>query len=222
MPLINSEIYRTIKDRILFLEYNPGQILNENTLAKEFGVSRTPLREVLSRLEWEQLARILPRTGIMVTEIEFQKMMHVFQVRFGIEGLVGSLVAEKITDDHLDKIDKIRKECIQLLDRKSRKDLVNIDFKFRDVLYEAANNPVLRDISQYLYDLTLRLWYIISDRGDWAEEVRPLLDEIEQTHEVLSRRDPQEAAKLRREFLIKHFARIRSKFLGIPSKVPEV
>lgn len=217
---MNREIYRIIKDRILFLEYNPGQILNENTLAEEFGVSRTPLREVLSRLEWEQLTRILPRTGTMVTEIEFQKMMHVFQIRFEIEGLVGKLAAEKITDDHLDKIDKIRQECSQLLHRRSRKDLVNIDIKFRDALYDAANNPTLRDISQYLYDLTLRLWYTISERGDWVEEVNPLLDEIEQTHKALSRRDSQEAGKLRREFLIKHFARIRSKFLGVPSEVP--
>ena len=219
---MNREIYRTIKDRILFLEYKPGQILNENTLAEEFGVSRTPLREVLSRLVWAQLARILPRTGTMITEIEFQKMMHVFQIRFEIEGLVGRLAAENVTDDHLDKIDKIRQECSQLLDRKNRKDLVNIDFKFRDVLYDAADNPVLRDISQYLYDLTLRLWYIISDRGDWAEEVQPLLDEIKQTRKALSRRDPQEAGKLRREFLIKHFARIRRKFLGVPSEVPAV
>jgi DNA-binding GntR family transcriptional regulator len=219
---MNREIYRIIKDRILFLEYKPGQILNENTLAEEFGVSRTPLREVLSRLVWAQLARILPRTGTMITEIEFQKMMHVFQIRFEIEGLVGRLAAENVTDDHLDKIDKIRQECSQLLDRKNRKDLVNIDFKFRDVLYDAADNPVLRDISQYLYDLTLRLWYIISDRGDWAEEVQPLLDEIKQTRKALSRRDPQEAGKLRREFLIKHFARIRRKFLGVPGKVPAV
>ena len=218
---MNHKIYRIIKDRILFLEYKPGQILNEKTLADEFGVSRTPLREVLSRLVWEQLVRILPRSGTMVTEIEFQKMMHVFQIRFEIEELVGRLACEKITDNHLDNIDKIQKEGSQLLDRKSRKALVNIDFKFRDVLYDAANNPVLRDISQYLYDLTLRLWYIISDRGDWAEEVQPLLDEIKQTHEALSKGNPQEVGKLRSEFLIKHFARIRMKFLGGSSRIPE-
>lgn len=218
---MNHEIYRIIKDRILFLEYKPGQILNEKTLAEEFGVSRTPLREVLSRLVWEQLARILPRSGTMVTEIEFQKMMHVFQIRFEIEELVGRLASEKITDNHLDNIDKIRKECSQILDRKNRKDLVNIDFKFRDVLYDAANNPVLRDISQHLYDLTLRLWYIISDRGDWAEEVQPLLDEIKQTHDALSKGNPQEVGNLRSEFLIKHFARIRMKFLGGSSRIPE-
>lgn len=219
---MNHKIYRIIKDRILFLEYKPGQILNEKTLAEEFGVSRTPLREVLSRLVWEQLVRILPRSGTMVTEIEFQKMMHVFQIRFEIEELVGRLACEKITDHHLENIDKIQKEGSQLLDRKNRKDLMNIDFKFRDVLYDAANNPVLRDISQYLYDLTLRLWYIISDRGDWAEEVQPLLDEIKQTYEALSKGNRQEAGKLRSEFLIKHFARIRMKFLGGSSRIPEV
>lgn len=219
---MNHKIYRIIKDRILFLEYKPGQILNEKTLAEEFGVSRTPLREVLSRLVWEQLVRILPRSGTMVTEIEFQKMMHVFQIRFEIEELVGRLACEKITDNHLENIDKIQKEGRQLLDRKNRKDLMNIDFKFRDVLYDAANNPVLRDISQYLYDLTLRLWYIISDRGDWAEEVQPLLDEIKQTYEALSKGNRQEVGKLRSEFLIKHFARIRMKFLGGSSRIPEV
>jgi len=218
---MNHKIYRIIKDRILFLEYKPGQILNEKTLADEFGVSRTPLREVLSRLVWEQLVRILPRTGTMVTEIEFQKMMHVFQIRFEIEELVGRLACEKITDNHLNNIAKIQKEGRQLLNRKDRKDLMNIDFKFRDVLYEAANNPVLRDISQYLYDLTLRLWYIISDRGDWSDEVQPLLDEIKQTLEALSKGNPQEVGKLRSEFLIKHFARIRMKFLGGSSRIPE-
>jgi DNA-binding GntR family transcriptional regulator len=68
---MNPDIYREIKRRILFLEYEPGQILNENVLAREFGVSRTPMREVLYRLSWEQLARIIARTGTMVTQIEF-------------------------------------------------------------------------------------------------------------------------------------------------------
>jgi DNA-binding GntR family transcriptional regulator len=157
----------------------------------------------------------------MVTEIEFQKMMHVFQIRFEIEELVGRLACEKITDNHLNNIAKIQKEGRQLLNRKDRKDLMNIDFKFRDVLYDAANNPVLRDISQYLYDLTLRLWYIISDRGDWPDEVQPLLDEIKQTQEALSKGNPQEVGKLRSEFLIKHFARIRMKFLGGSGRTPE-
>ena len=105
---MNLDIYREIKRRILFLEYAPGQILNENVLAKEFGVSRTPMREVLYRLSWEQLARIIARTGTMVTQIEFQTMMHTYQTRLGVEGEVGRLCAELATDAHLEAIRAIR------------------------------------------------------------------------------------------------------------------
>ncbi len=95
---------------------------------------------------------------------------------------------------------------------------MNIDFKYRDVLYGAANNPVLGNISQYLYYLTLRIWYIVIDI-DWAEEVQAFSEEIEQTLEALSRKDPQEAGKVRREWLIRHLERIKKNFLGVPGKV---
>jgi DNA-binding GntR family transcriptional regulator len=209
---MNKEILKTVRDRILFMEYPPGQLVNEKALAEEFGFSRTPVREVLNRLEWEQLVRIIPRTGAIVTEIEFQKMIHVFQIRLDIEALVGRLAAEHITEKHLGEVDAIRQNCSELLAKKDRKALVGIDLEFRRVLYDAANNPVLRDMSQYLYNLTLRLWYAVFNRGDWIEEVRSLLEEIERSHEVLTRRQPEEAGKLRRELLSGHIERIKSKF----------
>ena len=55
---------------------------------------------------------------------------------------------------------------------------VDIDVKFRDLLFDAANNPVLRDISNHLYHQTLRLWFITLSRGQWKEEVRAMHEEI--------------------------------------------
>jgi len=209
---MNVDIYRTILHRILFFEYPPGRILNENLLAKEFGVSRTPLREVLNRLEWEQLVRIIPRTGTIVTEIEFQKMTQVFQIRLEIEDLAGRLAAQQVTDDQLEKIEKIKQECEALKEHRSQRALVETDFKFRDILYDAANNPVLRDISQYLYHLTIRLSYILFERGEWDEGVRASLDEYEQVYEALARKDSAAAGSLRREWLRTHIERIKGKF----------
>ena len=209
---MRQDILKAVRERILFLEYAPGQILNENALAKEFGVSRSPLRKVLARLEWEQLVRVIPRTGTMVTEIEFHKMMQVYQVRLEVEALVGRLAAEHITDHHLHEINAIRGECTRLFGQANRKALVNIDFEFRKILYDAANNPMLTDWSQHLYNLTLRVWYFLFERTNWEEEVQGLLTEIEQTHLALSRRDPEESAKLRRGFLNSYLERIRNKF----------
>jgi len=83
---MNEQIYTVIKNRILFLEYAPGQILNENVLAKEFGVSRTPMRDVLNRLEWEKMARVIPRTGTMVNEIKFEHMMNIYRASHNCQG----------------------------------------------------------------------------------------------------------------------------------------
>ena len=214
---MNLKIYTEIKNRILFMEYQPGQILNEKVLAQEFGMSRTPLREVLNRLEWDQLVRVLPRSGTMVTEIEFQKMMYTYQVRFEVEELVGKLAAEHMTDDLIARMDALQEQCAKLFDLKCRRDLVEIDIQFREILFDAARNPVLRDISIQLYHLTLRLWYITLDRGLWSEEVQAMHDEIAATKTAWKDNGSQKISSLRKEILIRHFERLREKFLGMPS-----
>jgi DNA-binding GntR family transcriptional regulator len=214
---MNKDIYDALRERILYLDYHPGQILNENTLAREFNVSRTPMREVLNRLEWGQLARIIPRTGTMVTEIEFQKMMNAFQARLAIDGLVARLAAEHMSAASLTDLDSLADEGERLRGNRQRKALVAIDLRFRDILHAAANNPVLGDIAQYLYDLTFRLWYIILDRGEWDEEVDALVDEIRQLRSVFEKKDGVEAERIRRDRLMKHLERIRQKFLGTPA-----
>lgn len=211
---MNQEIYRTIKNRILFLEYEPGQILNENVLAKEFGVSRTPMRECLYRLEWEKLVRILPRTGTMVTEVEFQKMLHGYQTRVEIEGLVGRMAAEQISASHLEQIAAVRQDCGKLVDNKELKALAEIDFRFRNVLHDAVSNPVLKDISDLLYQITFRIWFLTMGRGDWKAEVLSLEQEISETMQSLKENNPIRTGKIRRAHLLSHIERIQAKFFG--------
>ncbi|HSO20275.1 MAG TPA: GntR family transcriptional regulator [Desulfosarcina sp.] len=212
---MNPEIYREIKRRILFLEYAPGQILNENTLAGEFGVSRTPMREVLYRLAWEDLARIIPRTGTMVAQIEFQTMMHTYQARLGIEGEVGRLCAELGTKDHLAALERVRKACAVLTDDKQPGTLVEIDRRLRRIVHDAASNPVLKSVSDHLYTLTFRLWYVTLDKGDWQQEVREMMEEIEATLAGMRARDGEATARARRDALVRHLDRIRGKYLGV-------
>jgi len=214
---MNVEIYNQIRDRILFLEYPSGQILNEKVLAEEFGVSRTPLREVLCRLEWEQLVRILPRSGTMVTEIEFPKMMNIFQVRLEIEAMVGRLAAETITPNQLEGLEQLERDCEELLGQRNRKGLAMIDFSLRKILNDAGQNQVLRDISNQLHSLTFRIWFMIMGHGDWTEEVLSVANEIKGIREVLSRRNPIEVGEARKSALLRHVERIKRKFLEIPS-----
>lgn len=209
---MKSNMFTILRDRILYMEYQPGQILNENVLAKEFAVSRSPVRNVLNRLEWEQLVRIIPRTGSMVTEIEFNKIMHVFQVRFECEALEIQLAGNQLSDSHLMVLEKIKERCAALFDNKDRKALSAVDTEIRSMIHDAAGNPVLKEISDRLYTQTFRLWYGAMDKGDWNEEVRSMVEEIENLSHLIHSRDTKSMGSFRRKVLADHLDRTRRKF----------
>ena len=209
---MNRTMYDILRDRILYMEYQPGQILNENVLAQEFGVSRSPVRNVLNRLEWEQLVRIIPRTGSMVTEIEFNKIMHVFQVRFECEVLEIQLAANQLNDSHLTVLKEIRERCEALVDNKNRREMAAVDTDLRNLIHDAAGNPVLKEISDRLYTQTFRLWYGAMDKGDWNEEVTSMVEEIRKLSGLIQTRDTRSMGEFRRKILADHFDRMRRKF----------
>ena len=210
---MNIDIYKTIKGRILSLAYAPGSILNEKKLADEFGVSRTPLRNVLNRLESDQLVRVIPRTGILVAEIEFQQIMNTYQVRLGIEEMIGTLAAENATEEHCRLLDELLAKCENLFAARNKAELMAVDREVRSVLNDGTNNPVLKNISESLYDHTVRLWCVVLEKGDWQEEVQSVKDDIQQTVALL-KGDRSGLGMLRRELLLQHIDRIRRKFLG--------
>jgi len=212
---MNHSVYSIIRDRILYLEYEPGQILNEKILAQEFEIRRTPVRDVLNRLEWDQLVRIIPRTGSMVTEIEFGNIMNVFQVRFELADMEGRLAAEQFTPKHISTHERLRHDCDALLDNKDRKTLSGIDRAFRNVILEAAGNPVLAEVSDRLYAQTFRLWYFVMDKGGWNEEVLAVKGELEGLLKIISNGTALELGKDRKAWLVKHLERLRDKFLRL-------
>jgi DNA-binding GntR family transcriptional regulator len=215
---MNIDIYKQLYQRILFIEYEPGQILKEQALAAEFGVSRTPLRTVLFRLEWEHLIKILPRTGVQVTELELNRIMNVYQARLGLEDLIGRMAAERFTPTHFDRLDGLLKKCERLSNDKDPKALVDIDSSLRNLFHDAAGNPYLQEISERLYALTFRLWYynmIRMSTSDWSEETRSVKKELADLSTVLSQNDPNEVGRTRKRHLLEHLERIRTKFFSL-------
>lgn len=206
-----TELYQIVLGRILEAEYPPGYIINEKKLAGEFGVSRSPMREILKRLEWEKLVRTIPRTGTIVTELEFDKIVYVFQIRYEIEQLIGRLAAANITAAQLDRIKAIADECRLLLDTEDGCRVMQTDVRFREVLYEAANNPVLKDFSEVMYNLTIRFFFHPQLKDRWGSRARALLDEIEQTHQALISKDAEKTARLRYRFLKSHLGELKDR-----------
>lgn len=82
---LKLQIYDEIKDRIIRCEYLPGMQLNEDLLCNQFGSSRTPVRDALSRLEQEGLVNIHAKRGVQITEVSISAVNELFEVRMRIE-----------------------------------------------------------------------------------------------------------------------------------------
>ncbi len=212
------EIYNTLQERILYLEYEPGSILNEQNLANEFNVSRTTLRAVLFRLEWEHLIKILPRTGIQVTPLELNRIINVYQARLELEDAIGRIAAKRFAADHIEELHKLLTACDPLLDNKNARALTAIDFAIKDIFHEAAGNPYLKETAQRWYALTFRLWYfnlLKMDDDNWNKEVLSIKEELTALSNVLSEKQPIEVGHTRKAHLRKHLERIRTTFFSL-------
>ena len=202
-------------ERILYMQYAPGEILNETTLAEEFGTSRGPLRDVLKRLEWKKLVMTMPRLGTQVTEIDFQKIIQVFQIRFDIEALAARLACENAPQEHNDRIQKLIDRLNRIpKDGKKRAGVkfIEIDFLFRDILYEAAQNPILREISDFLYHLTLRVHLLTFNKGNFSRLAPLFLNEMKEFQEVFATGNVGEAGQIRRRYLKEYLEDVKSLF----------
>ncbi|MCP4297642.1 MAG: GntR family transcriptional regulator, partial [Proteobacteria bacterium] len=113
-----QNIYSTLKDRIVLMDYQPGELIREKVLMEEFDVSRTPVREALIRLETNELVKIVPNTGTFVTEVSFSKLQDLIELRTCLISFSGKLAARRITEEELEEMSKLIKEISESNDPK--------------------------------------------------------------------------------------------------------
>jgi DNA-binding GntR family transcriptional regulator len=209
---MNKKIYKEIKERILFMEYGPGKVLNEKEIAKEFNISRTPVREAILKLEWEKLIEIIPRGGVFVSKIEFQALRDIFHVRVYIEGLLARLAANNVAETYLDEIRNLRNEAISRKNEIKPKQLIKIDMRLRGIIHRMSNSKDLNELSELLYSRTLRIWYSIFNKTVFQKEVEIEIREIDGMLNVLTKKDPGMAEEYSKKIMFEHIERIKMLF----------
>jgi DNA-binding GntR family transcriptional regulator len=98
---LKNYVYKILHDKIVNCDYPPCSILNEAQLSKEFGFSRTPIREAISRLEQDGFLKVLPKKGLFVTNTSLEDVMQVFQTRIEIEPIAVRLASSKLPKEEL-------------------------------------------------------------------------------------------------------------------------
>jgi DNA-binding GntR family transcriptional regulator len=188
----NKEIYKEIKKRIIFLDYKPKQYLSIKDLAKEFGVSAIPIRELLVRLETEKLVRILPHKGIYVADISFQGFKDIFEVRLFLMGLVGRLVAQRITPEGLDKLKEL---LLKIKQEKDHHMLMRLDAEFHDLLNYYTKNETLTEIEEILRNQISRLWFFAQDSEIYFSHLPEIFEKLIKALENMDQNKCEEILK---------------------------
>jgi DNA-binding GntR family transcriptional regulator len=153
-----ERIYKAIRDRICLLEYQPGERLGEEDLAREFHVSRTPIRRVLSKLESEGLLESRHGVGTFVTDVDIDSLAQVFQLRMELAELLGKLDPIPRGEADLARVRALLVRCDKLLKKPDPKAYARLNMDFFQELGAMVGNAPLREISERLYYLTTRIW----------------------------------------------------------------
>lgn len=98
---LKNHTYQILKERLINCIYEPGTMLNEAQLATDLGLSRTPVREAISRLEMDGFIKIIPKKGIYVSDIQLSDVLQIFQTRYEIEPVALRMAAPHLPTEEL-------------------------------------------------------------------------------------------------------------------------
>lgn len=182
-----NEIYKIIKKRIITLSYEPGLALNEQELAEEFNVSRTPIRTVFKQLEFDELINIVPRYGAQITQINFVKMKSLFELTRILDPYATKLAVKNIEKEDLKELKEIVERLKTYRPEKDYQKAIIDDEKFHQLIIKNAKNPWLEKQLNLLHVHSERLWHYcesyFNDMSIFTNTFSKILKAIEEKNE---------------------------------------
>lgn len=172
LPL-RDVVFNTLRQAIITGEFAPGERLMEIALAERLGVSRTPVREAIRKLELEGLVVMIPRKGAEVAQITEKDLRDSLEVRCNLEELAVKLACERITGEGEEKLKLALENFKQAVEKQDFQNIVDSDIAFHDVIFEATQNHRLMQIASNLREQVYRyrVQYIKDDK------LHPVLEE---------------------------------------------
>lgn len=181
LPL-RDVVFQTLRKAILTGELKPGERLMEIHLASKLGVSRTPIREAIHKLELEGLVTILPRRGAMVSEISERGLKDVLEVRRDLDSFCAELASERITEEDKKRLVDANEAFNEAVKTKDATIMAKADVAFHDIIIEATGNErlvaMINNLAEQIF--RYRFEYIKDEtkRDNIIKEHKNLMDAI--------------------------------------------
>lgn len=189
---LGYQVFMTMRKAILAGELKPGERLLEEYLSKELGVSRSPVREAMKRLNDEGLIVKIPRKGSHVAQITEKHLSDVLEVRGVLEKCAVEWACESITEGELIRLKKAYDEFETATKMGDTSVIAKADEMFHNIIYQATKNDILVEMIKKLSKEMYRYRFeYIKDIKEYTVLVREHAD----IYRALLRQDPQKAAE---------------------------
>ncbi len=201
---VNLDSYKPLRDLVLEAlreaimngSLQPRERLMEIQLAEELGVSRTPVREALRKLELEGFIVMVPRKGAYVSDLSMKDIADVFEIRAALEGLAAALAAERITEEELETMERLLVEKVEAINKNDIDKLVEVDTKFHETMYQASRNDrlcsIISNLREQIQRLRLTSLSVPGRKKESLDEHRNIVEAIQARDVKLARHLAQE------------------------------
>ncbi len=195
---VTDWVYEELKSAIVDLRLAPGDPLREATLADQLGVSKTPIREALTRLEQEGLVETTSFKGAVVTGYSRQDLLEIYELRELLENAAARTAAESMADADRDRLDHICRESRKLKKNHDAAGLAALISAFDDVLFEQVRNSRIRALIENLRAHLTRIGHLTAEIPG---RIDASVDEHEKIVQAIAARDPELAERQMREHI---------------------
>jgi DNA-binding GntR family transcriptional regulator len=195
---LGNQAYQELKRIILERQIPPGGKLNEGDLAQALGISRTPIREAINRLEKEGLVKIIPQRGAYVVQLTEKDIYELFLIRENLEGLAAYLAATKVSEKDIAKLESAVEGFSEPFDEKETRRYAREDFKFHQTVIQFSEARRLIGLISTLHDY-IRIFRLTT--VGVSGRMKSSLDEHRGILEALRRRKAEEAEQRMREHI---------------------
>ncbi|WP_297963630.1 GntR family transcriptional regulator [uncultured Anaerovibrio sp.] len=187
---LREVVCETLRDAIRKGKLKPGERLMEIQLAEDLGVSRTPVREAIRKLELEGYVIMMPRRGTYVANLSIRDVNEVFEIRTSLDSLASGLAAERITDEELERLQRLLVAIGGYIEENDMDKIVECDMEFHDLLYQASRNSRLVGI---IFNLREQLTRFRSTSMSFPGRLKATLEEHRRIVEAIAQGDVAEA-----------------------------
>lgn len=184
-----NEIYYAIRRRITLLQYPPGKRLDIENLAAEFKVSRTPIRSVLQRLEYQGLVATRHGVGTLVTAIDFAGINEANQFRLKLAELIGDLSPRKPDARVMERLDDAIARLRAVRSKEDLEEFARIDILVHECNLGLIGNSQLSQSYDELYYRTARMWFYFLPKMNWRSETGYFISDLLTRQEALKMED---------------------------------